>query len=319
MNLTEFEESLDSPSNSYWVSADQEYLVEQVRRLLEARVDESARAFDWAVIDLSREQASETDPALELVDLARTNPWMTDFRWIFVANADLGGERLADYLKKPSRRTVMVLASRKQGRDWPPIEAVELLQSVRQWLQGRITEEGFQVEPGAIDLLLEMVGEDLRKLDAEIEKQILYQTEDRSITVESVLAMTFAARQRDVFEIISALADRDTAAALNLLRRLFEGGASPQNILGILYWNFKRLLVAREELSRGRSFFSLVKTLKIWSFKNQEQRVREFSVSFLEEILLRVRTTDQMLKSTTLDPRMQLERLIVDTCQRRSV
>jgi DNA polymerase-3 subunit delta len=315
MNLAEFKASTESPENVYLLHTDQEYIKKKVYETCQEQVAEAARAFDWGVFDLERH-----DP-LEVLGAARTLPWMTPFRWIYVRNAHLGETELLEYLKSPASRTVLILDVLKQVRKWPKLPTVESDGKGNQasWIRERVHQEGYSIEVAAVDLLIELVGDDLQRLESELEKQFLWQLESKKIDADSVLRLTVEARERDVFELIGAIAGRRRDLALKILNRLFRSGIAPAQILSLLYWSFRRLLVARERLDRGENYFQIVKSLKIWTYRDKERQVRGYSKDFLADLLLKIRETDRLCKTTSLDPKLYLERVIVDTCRGRSV
>ncbi|HUG42903.1 MAG TPA: DNA polymerase III subunit delta [Acidobacteriota bacterium] len=316
MNLLEFQNSLTAPEPAYLVESGQDYVVKQIVELARNQVDEAARTFDWAVFDLNG------DSVREVIDLAKTLPWLSARRWIHVKNAQEGKEALLEYLKQPSSRTVLILENNgRKGALGKKIAAVQIDESgaASRMIRARLESEGFRIEPGAVNLLVELVGADLHRLETEVEKQILHGYEGKEITRESILKLTMEGRERDVFELIAAIAERNAERALRLLSQLMQAGMSPLQIQSMLYWNFKRLLAAREMLQRGQPFFPIVKELNIWSYKSRERDVRNYSPEYLRYILLQLRLTDRLSKSTSADPQGQLQRLIIDTCRSGSL
>ena len=168
--------------------------------------------------------------------------------------------------------------------------------------------------PEAATMLVQLLGDDLQRLDGELEKLILWAWESKQIDVDSVLRLTAEAREHDVFELVGAIARRDRKNALMLLHRLTEAGMQAPNILGVLYWSIKRLLVLREMLDEGQSFGQAIPRLKLWSFKGKEREVRRYSREGLVDLLLRLRESDRLLKTSGTESRIHLDRLIVDTC-----
>lgn len=316
MNLLEFQSSLTEPEPAYLVESGQDYVVNQIVELARNQIDEAARTFDWAVFDLNGASVRE------VVDLARTLPWLSARRWIHVKNAQEGKEALLEYLKQPSSRTVLILENNgRKGALGKKIAAVQIDESgaASRMIRARLESEGFRIEPGAVNLLVELVGADLHRLETEVEKQILHGYEGKEITRESILKLTMEGRERDVFELIAAIAERNAERALRILSQLMQAGMSPLQIQSMLYWNFKRLLAAREMLQRGQPFFPIVKELNIWSYKSRERDVRNYSPEYLRYILLQLRLTDRLSKSTSADPQGQLQRLIIDTCRSGSL
>ncbi len=320
MNYAEFVKTLDDPKPVYLLVTDQSFLGEKVLEVCRERVAEAARAFDWSTHDL------QTDPPEEVVVRARTLPWMTPRRWLFVWNAHLGDEPLKGYLSRPVERTVLVLQIPKKVRGWPKLPSIEIetgTEALSQWVRRRASEEGFAISPDAVEMLVALVGEDLQELTSELEKVLLYDWERRRINVDSVLKLTLDARQSDVFDLVSAMAGRNREEALEILRRLFSGRVDPNReaprVVALMYWSFKRILVARELLEGGQDFFSVVKRLKLWNLKGREREVRGLPDEMLAELLLRLRETDRLCKTSGADARTHLERVVIDTCRGRSV
>lgn len=315
MDLKEFRASLERPDRAYILKTDQDYLKKQVFELAREQVDESARDFDWAVFDLTR------DAPVDVVNAARTLPWMSPRRWIYVRSADSGGEALVEYLKDPAERTVLILEFLKKppkGLKLPVIEMPPRADAVG-WVLKRASDEGFQMAREAARTLTELVGEDFQRLDSELEKLMLFNFQERKIDRKSVLAMTSQAQHYDVFALVGALAGRRAEQALKILNRLFEEGMTPPQIVATLAWNFRRLLVARELLDRRKPFYAIVKELKIWSYRSREREIRSTSRERFAELLIRLREVDRLCKTTGGDEKALLERLVVDTCGSRTV
>ncbi len=316
MTFKEFQSSLQEPHPVYLLRTDQDYLKKKVFELCRSQVDEGARGFDWNVFE------APADSGAEIVTAARTLPWMGKRRWVFVRNAHQSGKEVADYLKDPCSRTVLVLEAARSAKGWPsnlPSISMPKGASLKQWILGRVKKEGYQIDPRAADSLLELVGEDLLLLESELGKQFLYRMESKRITLDSVLEMTLQAREYDIFALIEAIASGQASRAVQILNRLFESGITAPAILSLLYWNFRRLRAAREMLQAKVPFYEVLKQLKIWSYKGKEGQVRRQSAKRLEGILILLRRSDLLLKTTSADPRIHLERVIVDMCQAGSV
>ncbi len=115
MDFSEFQKTIQTPQPVYLLITDQDYLKKRVYECCLNQVAEEVRAFNWAVYDLDKDSVSE------LLNTARTLPWMASRRWIYVKNADQAGVKLKDYLKNPSldfwpnRPAYTILDSRGHG------------------------------------------------------------------------------------------------------------------------------------------------------------------------------------------------------------
>ena len=315
MNFSDFQKSVESPEPAYLLVTDQDYLKRKVYEYCQSQIEEEARVFNWTVLDL------EKDAAAELINVARTLPWMGPLRWIYVRNADGAKDQLGEYLSDPSPSTVLILELKRRPPKWSKLPTIKLSSRTDpvRWVMGKAKKEGFQMDRPTADTLVELVGENYQQLEAELEKQFLWNWETRQISVDSVLRMTLHVREHDVFNLIGTIARRDAANALRVLQRLLTSGMTVPQIGAMLYWSFRRILVASEMLDQGRSFQSVLNELKIYSYKGKEKEIREYPYEVLVEILNRLRNTDRLAKTTGVEAGDYLVRVVVDTCSRKSI
>jgi len=315
MNVSEFQKRSGSPQPVYLLLTSQAYIRKLVYDHCVKQVPEAGRAFDWNVFDLEQDQPSD------VISAARTLPWFSPRRWIYVKNAASGEKALLPYFERPSERTVLVLEVDKRPAGWPELPIVEPGEraDLTGWLCRKAQNEGYEVEEGAIEALVEIVGEDLQLLVSELEKLLLYGLDSRKITIDSVRDAVSHARQYDVFALGEAIASGDARQALAILNALNESGMSTQLIISTLYANFRRLLVALELLDRGKRFPDIVRLLNLWSYKGRESAVRKYKESEVRNIIIRLHDADRTSKSTSIDMKAYLERLVIDTCRRISV
>ncbi|HXK61620.1 MAG TPA: DNA polymerase III subunit delta [Acidobacteriota bacterium] len=316
MNIAEFQKSSSHPDPVYLLLADQPYFRRMVYEHCRNQVPESARAFDWSVLDLEEETVND------LIRVARTLPWMGPRRWVYAKNGQaVDPKLLTPYLQHPSERTVLVIEVERVFAGWPPVPRIEPAGQVDliRWLRRKAANEGYEVEPGALEALVETVGDDLLMLESEIEKQFLHCYESRVISLKSVRDVTLDGRQYGLFALTDAIAKRQTKEALEILGKLYQGGMTAPLVLSALYSNFRRLLVAREMLSRQKPFAEVLRVTNIWSYKGRERDVRSYDEKDLRHIVLQLHASDRTCKTTGTDEKTHLERVVVDTCRRTSV
>jgi DNA polymerase III subunit delta len=316
MNISEFQKATASPAPVYLLITDQDYLRKLVYEHCLRQVAEAARAFDWAVFDLAEEAARD------LVQVARTLPWMGPRRWVYGKNATSGDQaQLLAYLKQPSERTVLVLEMNKLPAGWPAVQIIKPADQMdlKRWLERKVAAAGYEAAPGAIETLVEIVGEDLQLLESEVEKQLLYCLESKLLTVQSVQEMALQGRRYDVFALSNAMAEGKTGEALRVLDRILETGMTAPLIIATLYSNFRRLLAALEMLERKRPFQEALRQTNCWSYRERERQVRRYRPEVIREILLQLHASDRLCKTTQTNERTHLERVVIDTCERTSI
>lgn len=112
---------------------------------------------------------------------------------------------------------------------------------------------GLTFESGALELLVQMSGDDTRQMENEIEKIDLYLGERRRCGINTVRGLVSMSRAGVVWEIGNAIGSRDLQRALELLGVLMYQG---QNAIGILLAaivpRVRSLLIVKELASKHK-------------------------------------------------------------------
>jgi len=147
-------------------------------------------------------------------------------------------------------------------------------------LRALAQEHGVRFEPGAMDLLRQRAGADAGRLRADAERVLLYAAGRKVITREHVSDVTGRPAAAGGGQLWREVANRNAAAALREMGLELDEGAVPYMVLGLL-----RSVVERTVASRD-----------------------------LPRALDAVLRTDLALKTSGGDPRVLLERLVVELC-----
>jgi len=111
----------------------------------------------------------------------------------------------------------------------------------------RAEEMGITFDQDALEMLVQLAGEDTRQLDSELQKLSLYVGERERITLDDVRAVVPLSRAGIIFEVGNAIGRRDLRRALELVRTLIYQGQNPVGILlGAIVPRVRSLLLARD-------------------------------------------------------------------------
>jgi DNA polymerase III subunit delta len=216
------------------------------------------------------------------------------------------GDGLEAYVSRPEPRTVLVFVasdvdrSRRltkllakaatvvecwglKGANDVRIDLRQVARRAEQLVRQSVTESGRQIDPAAARLLAERAGGDIGRLRGDLERLLLYSAGADKITVADARAVVSAESSQDDWAVTNAIQNGDAAEALKQLALALDAGAVPYMVLGQLAW------FAREKLDPRR-------------------------VPRAIEALFQ---TDVDLKSSGGDPRVLLERLVVELCRPR--
>jgi len=160
--------------------------------------------------------------------------------------------------------------------------------------------------------LRELYGSDLGVLDSEIAKLALFARERAAITVQDIDALVGRPADEDVFAVMDAIAEGDSARAMAHWEQvLATDRAAPLRAVGGLAYAVRKLLDMKQQADKGASMFALSKQA-FCKPEVLEKRLRGCSVRVLQEQLCDLMETDAAIKtglSTTAS--VAIERFII--------
>jgi DNA polymerase III subunit delta len=311
----------------YLFYGEEEFLIQEALDLIIAMVVEpSVRDFNFNTLYCRDSSASD------IVNLAQTLPFMSEKRLVIAKEidafktADL--EELVPYLNDPSPSTCLVLVS-NLGRyeKKSVISAVEshggvirfyplLDREIVGWIESRAKSLDVTIQHDASQYLWQTIGNDLQKINNELEKVIIYLKEKKAVTLDDVKTVVGDFREYSSFDLAAALGQKNLGKALLILSRLIQEGEAPVGLLGSIAWNFRRLLQAKSMEAAGISSDEIMKKQRVifhqaGLFKDQ---MRRYSIDELRKVFSVMLAADRALKSSGLNGRLVLERLILKLC-----
>lgn len=203
-------------------------------------------------------------------------------------------DALEDYLAAPSPETTLVLSAgglderRRIVKQLRALAAVvrcgvpEDAAGLRRWIRERLDEAGRRADDAAVRLLGDLAGRDTVRLRNALDRLLLFVDVGASIAPAHVheLLGPSAPNATDDWAVARAIEQGVADRALRELGLVLDAGAVPHMVLGQLAW------VARTKLAAAR----------------------------IESAIEAVFRTDLALKQSGGEPRVLLERLVVDLC-----
>jgi DNA polymerase III subunit delta len=281
-------------------------------------------AFDAAIA------AAEQLPMMS----ARRVVKVTDVRVAATASRDTLREEcedaLARYLANPSGSTVMIFVADELNGNRKLTKLLKRHAStvtfeklsdaeIIGWVRKNIADEGFQIDEPALKHLVELVGADLRRLANEIKKLCAAALPAKVISFDIVDALVPNTNPLENFALTDAIVSGRGNRALAVLKKILDDGAEPVALLGLISYNFRRLLMAKEMMNRGDDQREVTSVLRM-HWKNQEAflaAARRADRHQLIRVFDRLRETDLAMKTSLggggdQGTRMQIEVLVCE-------
>ncbi len=201
---------------------------------------------------------------------------------VFVA-ADVDRTRKL-YKSLQKTGTIVECWGLKGSRDGK-VDLRQVARAAEQLVRQAVTAAGLQIEPAAARLVAERAGTDIATLRGDLERLLLYAAGKPTIELKDVHEVVSAETSHDDWAVTNAIQRGDRAEALRQLALALDAGGVSYQILGQLGWFVRERLPGADPRR----------------------------VPAAVEALFR---TDLELKSSGGDPRVLLERLVIDLCRR---
>jgi len=268
--------------------------------------------------------------ALQVIDLAQTIPFFSDYRVIFLENTDFvknSNDKLAEYVQSGipdstiivmieqnvDKRTKLFKAIDKNGR------CVEFTTqndaTLKKWIAGKIKSENKQITERSLDIFLETVGTDMVSISMELEKLFSYTLGKDSITENDIKTVCCVRLTNRVFDMISQIGYRKASKALEIYEELLYMRESPFGILALINRQFTTMLQIKELKERGLAKANIASTIGMAPFilNKYLPQVDCFTKDELINVLEGCAKVDYDIKKGNIKPEIGVELLIIES------
>jgi DNA polymerase III subunit delta len=205
-------------------------------------------------------------------------------------------------------------------------------ETLTEFISQRLRQAGKTIESQAREMILLRAGDELRGLQEELEKLLLYVGDRPSIRTQDVDLIFVDRGEGWVFDLTRSIGERNALDALAHLARLLGQGEHPLKLLGTIAAEVRKLLVARQLLDgelrgrwkRGMSYQQFqqnvlttgapVLTRNPYGDYMCFQRADRFSLGELRAHLAGIHEADFRLKSAANSQQLVMEKFILNMC-----
>lgn len=237
-------------------------------------------------------------------------------------------DALAAYLDDPAPETVLILVadelngSRKIGKMLRERSfAVEFKRlddrELADWARREIADQGCTIDDLTVRLLVERAGQDVRRLSNEVRKLAAASMPDNVITAGLVEALVPNSRELSNFDLTDHLIAGRKRDALATLKKILDDGAEPLALLGLISFNYRRLMIAKDMMDRSAPRAEVAAAVKLYG-KGQDAflaAARRSETGKLARSLELIAQTDLAIKTSlggsgAQGARLQIEMLV---------
>ncbi len=262
----------------------------------------------------------------ELISLADTMPFFAEKRLILAEDSGFfkgAADELISYLSRMPETTCLIFVESevdKRSRMFKKVKelghAAEMERQdaaqLARWAGTILAREGKKITGHTMELFLNMTGDDMENIRMELEKLISFTLGREVITDEDVQTISTVRITNKIFDMVTAIVNRQTRKAMDLYEDLLTLKEPPMRILFLIARQFNQILQAKELMGKGMDKGGIASKLKIPPFAAGKimPQARTFSK---EQILSYVNLcvdTEEAVKTGKLNDRMAVELLL---------
>lgn len=216
---------------------------------------------------------------------------------------------IAPYEKLDKRKKITkLMLKHAEVIDANPVSEYETANYLRSYAE----QEGYVLSKSSLDLLLQLTDRNLTKARNELEKLMLYHTQDKKITEESIHLLVSKSLEQNIFELNERVLNKNVKSSIELYRDLLNQKEEPIKILALMISQFRLLLQVKILRTKGYQQADIASILKIHPYrvKLAIQKEKKFKQEILSKAHHHLITADYEIKSGKVDPQLQIELFI---------
>ncbi|MBL7763624.1 MAG: DNA polymerase III subunit delta [Chitinophagaceae bacterium] len=282
----------------YWLEGEESYFIDKVVNFAEHNIlNESEAGFNLTVF-----YGKDADWAA-VINACRRYPMFAEKQVVILKEAqqmrDI--EKLEPYVENPLSSTIFVVSYKEKKIDGRTKMAKLLKEKavllptkkmyenqLPEWTKDLVESKGFTITQKALRLVVDHIGNDLSRIDNEIEKISVNLGKRKNITEEDIEEYIGISKEFNVFELQSAIASRDLEKAICIIQYF---GANPkaapiQLILPSLYGFFSKVFMIHGVGTKDEKTISQATGINAYFIKDYMKAVQTYNYAGVEKILL---------------------------------
>lgn len=282
----------------YWLEGEEEYFIDKAVEYAEHHIlNESEASFNLSVF--YGKDASWPD----VVNACSRYPMFAERQVVLLKEAQQmkDVEKLESYIENPLSSTVFVVSYKEKKLDARKkftklVKEKGVLITTKkmyerelpEWTQELLRSKGLTITPKGLALLVDHIGNDLVRIENEIDKLSVNLGKRTSITEEDIEQYIGVSKDYNVFELQSALAAKDLARSIRIIQ-YFEGNpkAGPiQLVLPSLYSFFSKVFMVFGAGTNDEKAIATAIGVNPYFMKDYMQAARLYTYPGVEKILL---------------------------------
>ncbi len=231
--------------------------------------------------------------------------------------------KMEDYFAGPEPGSCLVFLVNKASPEWKqkkllpsgyqknfsPLKGKQL----RKWVGEEAARHGLRLSPKQLDRCAIAAGNDPGAIVSGLERLAIYKDGESAVTDRELRELIGVGQEGTVFNLTELAAAGKAGEALALLNRLLDEGEAPVKLLALISSSVRKLWLGVDAYGRSKDAGAALEAAGVRFYREQFIRqVRSLGGGRIACWYRRLVETDWAVKGGEKDPRLALERLLVD-------
>jgi len=294
-----------NPKPIYFLMGEEAFYIDKLSDYIENNIlTEEEKGFNQMIL-YGRDVEIE-----DIIANAKRYPMMSEKQVIIIKEAqDLSRviEKLSTYAENPQPTTILVICykyktldkrkklSKLIAKNGCLFESKRLYDNqVGGWIENELKEKRYKIEPKANQMLVEFLGNDLSKVNNELNKLTLILPVGRTITASDIEENIGISKDFNYFELQKAIGEKDVVKANRIVFYFSQNPKSNPLVLTISMLNnyFTKLLLYHGLKDKGRINASKVLRVNPFFVNDYEVSAKKYPMRKVAQIISFLRDAD---------------------------
>lgn len=231
--------------------------------------------------------------------------------------------KMEEYFSAPDPDSCLVFLVNKPSREWKEKKLIPARYQVnysplkgkqaRKWVGEEAARRGLRLSPKQLDQCALVAGNDPGAIAAGLERLLIYKGREGTVTDRELRELIGVGQEGTVFNLTELAAAGKAGEALALLNRLLDEGEAPLKLLSLISGSVRKLWLGVDAYARTKDAGAALEAAGVRFYREQFIRqVKSLMGGRIAYWYRRLVETDWALKGGEKDPRLALERLLID-------
>lgn len=285
----------------YLLHGEEPFFIDKAERFLEDNLlTEDEKGFNQTIF-----YGKDATPN-DIINTCRRFPMMAERQVVILREAkDYGKmENLLPYFKNPQPSTVFIICYKyglfkdttisKEISTYATVFKSEKIKDYRlsSWIQNHVKADGFTIVPKAAELMAESLGNDLSKIDNELNKLKIILPKGSAITDEHIEKNIGISKEYNNFELKNAIGKKDELKCYRIVQYLAANKSPMVLTLGLLYNYFSEVLKYHGLKDKSEKNVATVLKINPYFVKDYALAAKYYPMKKVSGIIEILKTTD---------------------------